>query len=345
MKKSRFLTGWILTMTLLLAAVMPMSTSVLVQASEKMELNKEEISLYVGKKSKLRVESQEAEEIIWTSSNEKIAKVNKKGKVSAVKAGTAVITATVKGTEKSADCEVTVGKYAKAIKIGSAENVILKEGEATVIKVTVAPAKVLEKTVTYQSSNPEIASVNELGEITAVKQGLTEIVITTKAKDKNGENLVKTVAVYVQPADEETEESNGSTGGTSGGGSGSGSVSSSGPIADKIVSGNTQTFVLDKSYTDQITATITVNGKSWNNAGTVESVLDDLETTWIEKESGDKKLFVDRELEGECWWLVTDLTTGELLFKVKAESTYEGDSAYGQIIVEQVSGNVSVQVR
>ena len=170
-------------MALFCTSVMPMSTPVFVQASEKAELNlnKEMVSLYIGNKSKMKVKGQKAEAIIWTSSNEKVAKVNKKGKVSAIKAGTTVITATVKETGKSADCEVTVGKYAKAIKLESAESVILKEGETTSIKVTVAPAKVLKKTVIYQSSNPAIASVNELGEITAVKQGLTEITIKTKA--------------------------------------------------------------------------------------------------------------------------------------------------------------------
>ena len=47
----------------------------------------------------------------------------------------------------------------------------------------------------------------------------------------------------------------------------------------------------------------------------------------------------------EEWWIVTDLTTGNVLFRVKASSSYEGNSALGQIVVEKVSGNVNVQIR
>ena len=47
--------------------------------------------------------------LIWSSSNKKVATVTSKGKVTAKKNGTAVITVKVKGTKKSAKCTVKVG--------------------------------------------------------------------------------------------------------------------------------------------------------------------------------------------------------------------------------------------
>lgn len=348
MKKSRFLTGWILIVALFFTSVMPMNVSAQAQAATKPELNKKKVSLYIGQRSKLTVSNAGNKKIVWSTSNKKIAKVSQKGSVLAVKAGTATIKATVKGTKKTASCKVVVGKYAAKLTISGAENVILKEGETTEIKAGVSPAKVLKKGVTYESANPEIAAVDDNGKITAVKQGLTEITVKTKSRSKNGKKLTKIISVYVQPADEESENTenktdNSNSNNNSSNNNGNTSAADS-PIAEKIISGNTQIYVLDKNYSDQMTATITVNGKTWNSAGTVESVLDDLENTWATKENGDKTIQVNKEMGGE-WWTVTDLTTQEVLFRVKAESDYQGNSEYGQIIVEEVTGDVTVLVR
>ena len=376
MKKGGFLIRWITAMALVLALVMPMSTSVPVQAAGKLELNKKKVSLYVGQRSKLVVKNAGKKKIVWSTSNKKIARVSQKGSILAVKAGTATVKATVKGTKKSVSCKIVVGKYATKLNLNSAENIILKEGETTIIDVSVSPAKVLKKTVTYKSSNPSIATVSDSGEVTVIKQGLTEITIQTSAKNKKGKKLTKTVMVYVQPADEVPEDTEkkeetgntggsttgsgtsggGSTGGSSGGGSTTGGNTNSGntgnsgassedsPVTDTIISGNTQTYVLDKNYTDQMTATITVNGKTWNRAGTVEAVLDDLEHSLASKENSDKTLRVNRDT-GDEWWTVTDMKTDKVLFRVKAESTYNGSSEYGQIVVEEVAGDVTVLVR
>ncbi|MBQ8015361.1 MAG: Ig-like domain-containing protein [Clostridia bacterium] len=49
--------------------------------------------------------------IIYVSSDPSVAKVDENGRVTGVKTGKAVITATVEGTDNSVSCEVTV-KYA-----------------------------------------------------------------------------------------------------------------------------------------------------------------------------------------------------------------------------------------
>ena len=351
-------------MVLIVSVVMPVNTPVSTQAAKKLKLNKTKVSIYVGKRTKLTAKNTGDKKIVWSTSNKAIAKVSQKGSVLAVKAGTATIKATIKGTKQSASCKVTVGKYATKLNVESAENVILKEGEKTEIKASVSPAKVLYKQLTYKSANEKIATVNEAGEITAVKQGLTEIIVKTKATNKKGKKLTKVISVYVEPVfDEEVEDTdkeqgtensttNGNTGNINGGTSTGGNLNDSSnnttpqaePVLNTIKNGTTETYVLDKNYSDQITAKITVNGKEWKEVGTVESVIEDLETTWATKTSSDKTMEVKRPNDEE-WWIVTDLTTGNVLFRVKASSSYEGNSDLGQIVVEKVSGNVNVQIR
>ena len=136
MKKSKFLKTWILTMVLIVSVVMPVNTPVSTQAAEKLKLNKTKVSIYVGKRTKLTAKNTGDKKIVWSTSNKAIAKVSQKGSVLAVKAGTATIKATIKGTKQSASCKVTVGKYATKLNVESAENVILKEGEKTEIKAS-----------------------------------------------------------------------------------------------------------------------------------------------------------------------------------------------------------------
>ncbi|MCC8100702.1 MAG: Ig-like domain-containing protein [Clostridiales bacterium] len=69
------------------------------------------LSLTVGNTQKLKI-SGTTETITWTSSNKKVASVNKNGKITAKKAGTATITATVLGKEYQ--CVVTVTKTASS---------------------------------------------------------------------------------------------------------------------------------------------------------------------------------------------------------------------------------------
>lgn len=73
----------------------------------KIQLNKEEISLKTGETEKLKVLNTK-KKVSWSSSDEKVAKVSAKGKVTAKAKGNAVITAKVKG--KKYTCKVTVTK-------------------------------------------------------------------------------------------------------------------------------------------------------------------------------------------------------------------------------------------
>ena len=73
----------------------------------------------------------------------------------------------------------------------STESIELKETENTTVSCNVYPLEATDKTVTWSSSNPSVATVNELGAITAVGKG--ECVITAQCG-----TLTKTIRLTVK---------------------------------------------------------------------------------------------------------------------------------------------------
>jgi uncharacterized protein YjdB len=114
--------------------------------------------------------------VSWKSSDATIASVDNSGKVTAVKAGSATITVTTTDGSKTATCSVTV--TAKEIVLN--EIVVdpatkeVKEGETFELTVKFLPAGAPEKSVSWRSTNPEVATV-EGGTVTPLKAGKTKI--------------------------------------------------------------------------------------------------------------------------------------------------------------------------
>lgn len=121
--------------------------------------------------------------VTWTSSDAAVATVDATGKVTAVKAGTATITA--KAGEKTATCTVTVNVKTVAVTgiTLSRTEVTLVEGKSITLTATVTPTDATDKTVAWTSSNPAAATVDANGKVTAVAAGKTTI--TAKAGDKS----------------------------------------------------------------------------------------------------------------------------------------------------------------
>lgn len=106
---------------------------------------------------------------LFKSSNPKVAKVTSTGTVTAVKAGSTVITATVNGVETT--CKVTVKQPSLTV---AKEKVTIKKGSRYRIKANAMPAK----TITYSSSNKKIAKVDKNGVIKGIKPGKATITVT-----------------------------------------------------------------------------------------------------------------------------------------------------------------------
>lgn len=98
-----------LAVGLIAEAVLPAGASVIpsAQAASKVKLNKSKIRLCAGDTFRLKV-SGTKRKVTWSSSNRRIAKVSRKGLVTALKAGEASITAKV--GKKKLTCKVVVRK-------------------------------------------------------------------------------------------------------------------------------------------------------------------------------------------------------------------------------------------
>ena len=122
--------------------------------------------------------------VSWSSSAPEVASVNSQGLVTALKEGEAVITAAVGNI--SASCSVIVsGKYIEVQEVSLDHTTLeLVEGDSQVLTATVLPSDATDKTVSWSSSAPEVASVDSQGLVTALKEG--EAVITAVAGGVSG---------------------------------------------------------------------------------------------------------------------------------------------------------------
>ncbi len=161
-------------------------------AVESVELDKTEVELTEGDSVTLTatVKPDDATDktVTWTSSDPAVATVDG-GKIEAVKEGSATITA--KSGEKSATCQVTVKKViaVESVELDKTE-VELTEGDSVTLIATVKPDDATDKTVTWTSSNPSVATVDK-GKIEAVKEGTATITAKTGEKSAACTVIVK----------------------------------------------------------------------------------------------------------------------------------------------------------
>ncbi|MDR0853434.1 MAG: fibronectin type III domain-containing protein [Clostridiales Family XIII bacterium] len=132
--------------------------------------------------------------ITYKSAKPAIAKVDAKGNVTGVKAGSTTVTVSSNG--KSVKVKVVVGK--KAVKLtkfalsGTPKKNKLDIGKTAQLKIKLTPAKASDLKVTFKSSKPKIASVDKAGKITGLTEGKAKITV------KVGKKTVKTKDIQVQ---------------------------------------------------------------------------------------------------------------------------------------------------
>lgn len=127
--------------------------------------------------------------VAWTSDDETVATVADDGTVTAVKSGEATITVTTTDGGYTATCEVTVVNPATGVTV-SETTLSMTKGDEKTITATVAPADADDKTVTWTSSDNNVATVAN-GVIKAVGGGEATITVKT-VNDKTA-----TIAVSV----------------------------------------------------------------------------------------------------------------------------------------------------
>ena len=169
--------------------------------AENITLDKTSVTLQKGKTTVLKatVTPENATTgVTFYSSDDDIATVSEDGTITAVKGGTAIITAL--SGEKSAKCTVTVSVPMTGIKADGSTTRKMAVGEKINLTVLKVPADATDKvTAGWSSSNPEIADV-KAGVVTAVAVG--EATITAKA----GKWTVTYKITVTEKGDESTTE-------------------------------------------------------------------------------------------------------------------------------------------
>ncbi len=150
-------------------------------------INRTSMDMSVGETARLYVTSDSGDgSITWMSTNDKVVSVSDSGLVTAVSAGSASVFA-VNSLGLMANCAITVGGQVEEIVIDKEalgiedDNLSIRVGETKSIKIVILPETAVDKTVTYQSSNPDVASVDGNGNIAALMPGTTTITITAQS--------------------------------------------------------------------------------------------------------------------------------------------------------------------
>ncbi|MDE6780445.1 MAG: D-alanyl-D-alanine carboxypeptidase family protein [Ruminococcus sp.] len=154
----------------------------------EIRLSKYEMNIPVGGKDISYVtmlpESVANKDEIWTTSDEKIATVDSWGNVTGVSSGTCTITVTsVDNPEIKADIKVTVGSENSENKISeirlSKTEMNISVGGKDISYVTMLPESVADKGEIWTTSDPKIATVDSLGNVTGVSAGTCTITVTS----------------------------------------------------------------------------------------------------------------------------------------------------------------------
>lgn len=117
--------------------------------------------------------------IEWTSSDESVAVVDGSGSVTGVAPGTAFITASV--GKLSDTCKVTVTEPTVVFSF-STESVTLYIGDKTTVTASAAFVDGDALPVTLRIADPAIASVDEKGVVTGLKNGSTRLIASAEGK-------------------------------------------------------------------------------------------------------------------------------------------------------------------
>ena len=160
-------------------------------------LSKTETTLNIGGQETLTitafVPAYASESATWASNNTTVATVNKSGVITAKALGDAEITATIGEVEKTCTVHV-VAVAVNSITLPAEANVTL--GSSLQLNPTVDPAQAAsEYTITYESSAPEIATVDANGKVVGVAAG--DAVITATIADKSAQITIHVVAAQM----------------------------------------------------------------------------------------------------------------------------------------------------
>ncbi len=179
-------TEYIVTGTVTLKAVWNEPVDVPVTS---VEINQQDPEMTIGDSIKLTVtvlpENATDKNVVWTTSNDKVATVDQNGLVTAVGEGTAIITVTTVSGGFTDTCNVSVEDIpptvvdVTGVTLDKTEMALFDDNKTGILVATVLPSNATNKNVTWTSSDPTVATVQG-GVVTPLKAGTTTIMVTTE---------------------------------------------------------------------------------------------------------------------------------------------------------------------
>lgn len=149
-------------------------------------LDRTELTLTEGEAETLtatvRPDNADNRKVTWSSDKTDVATVGGDGRVTAVKAGEAVVTVTTEDGGKTATCKVTV--KAKVVPVTGVDvkpwSVTIGANGTTKLTCTVAPSNATNRNVRWESDNPSVATVDSDGNVRAVSAGVAKVSAVTE---------------------------------------------------------------------------------------------------------------------------------------------------------------------
>ena len=146
------------------------------QDEPKVNVAEESVELEVGEDKVVVPEKSEGAVLEWSTSDDKVATVNN-GKILAVGEGTCVITVTVQGTEVKDQINVTVNKtviLVESVEVKGVNALSVNKTQIYAYVATPANAEVTE--VKWSVSDTSIATIDNMGALTALKEGTVKVI-------------------------------------------------------------------------------------------------------------------------------------------------------------------------
>ena len=145
--------------------------------------------------------------IEWTSSDENVATVDETGTVTAVAAGEADVTASVKDADIAASTHIKVVVTPTGVVAPESIDLVTNGENTKDLDAKLVPADATDVKLAYESSDESIATVDETGKVTAVANGECTITTYVIAKTEDAD-ASEPSSVAVEAADsEETDDS------------------------------------------------------------------------------------------------------------------------------------------
>ncbi len=149
---------------------------------EKIDISIDNFTLQKGERKQLKVTvtPQEASnhKLLFKSSNTQVATIDDTGNIQAISSGTTTIT--VKAEENDVQSQIEIQVYSKVTGIQLDQKEIYMEiGDEFKINGYIEPEDANDKTIIYTTTDETIATVNNTGTITALKEGDVTVIGTS----------------------------------------------------------------------------------------------------------------------------------------------------------------------